>query len=142
MKHYVMGLIFNASRDKVLLVEKKRPEWQVGLWNGMGGKIEPDDKSPLAAMHREASEELGRPYDWEHCITFVCPGGTVFVYRIILDRVQQEMTFEQKEDEPLKVWSLNELPENIATDLKWIIPVCLSTLQFPVIAHQTTLGDA
>lgn len=81
MKHYVMGFVFNKTRNRVLLVKKKRPEWQAGKWNGIGGKIDDTDISPLAAMQREGYEEIANHYNWEHCVTFVCPGGTVFVYR-------------------------------------------------------------
>jgi len=140
MKHYVLGFVFNKAKDRVLLVEKREPKWQAGHWNGIGGKIEQDDKNPLSAMHRETSEELGRPYDWEHCIIFVCPSGTVFVYKVILDRVQQEISFEQKEDEQLKVWPLDNLPENMMVNLKWMIPICLSTIQFPLLIQDRTLG--
>lgn len=136
MKHYVMGFIFNKAKDKVLLIEKKRPKWQAGHWNGMGGKIEQDDENPLAAMQREIFEETGFNYqNWEHCITFVCPGGTVFVYRIF-DILQ----FTQIENECLKIWPLDSLPKNMMNNLKWIIPVCLSTIQFPLIIQQKTLG--
>lgn len=138
MKHYVLGFIFNKAKDRVLLVEKKRPRWQAGHWNGMGGKIEQDDKNPMSAMHRETSEELSCPYDWEHCLTFVCPGGTVFVFRAF--SISETIEFIQKEDEKLEVWPLNDLPENMMNNLKWIIPVCLSTIQFPLMVQQNTLG--
>jgi len=110
-----------------------------GHWNGIGGKIEQDDKNSLDAMEREALEETGVPYDFEHCITFVCPGGTVFVFTN-LDFLGDDISFSQKEDEQLKVWPLNKLPENMMANLRWIIPVCLSTIQFPLIVQQNTLG--
>jgi len=89
MKFYVMGFIFNKAKDKVLLVEKNKPDWMAGRWNGMGGKIGDNnkDETPLEAMRRECEEETGSTrgygYDWIHCLTFVCPGGTVFVYKAI-----------------------------------------------------------
>lgn len=136
MKHYVMGFVFNKARDKVLLIKKKRPEWQAGHWNGVGGKVEQDDRNFSIAMYRETYEEIGYVYKWEHCVTFVCPGGTVFVFKAFSETI----CFVQKEDEQLKVWSLNELPENMMANLKWIIPVCLSTIQFPLLVFDTTLG--
>lgn len=131
-----MGFVFNKAKDEVLLIKKKRPEWQAGHWNGVGGKIEQDDDNPQIAMGRESVEELSYPYDWEHCSTFVCPGGTVFVFRAFSETI----CFIQKEDEQLKIWPLRDLPENMMSNLKWIIPVCLSTIQFPLIVQQNTLG--
>lgn len=140
MKHYVMGFVFNKAKDKVLLIKKKRPEWQAGHWNGMRGKIEPVDKNPISAMHRESSEELSCPYDWEHCLTFVCPGGTVFVFRAF--SVSETIEFTQKEDEKLEVWYVDTLSQlhNMMNNLKWIIPICLSTIEFPLLIQDNTLG--
>lgn len=137
MKHYVLGLVFNKLKNKILLVEKNRPKWQAGRCNGIGGKIKDSDDSPLKAMERESIEETDVCFKFEHCTTFICPGGTVFVFRAF--STCEMIQFIQKEDEQLKIWSLNELPPNIDPDLKWIIPVCLSTIQFPLLIQQNTL---
>jgi len=147
MKHYVMGFIFNRTKNRVLLVKKKRPEWQAGKWNGIGGKIKEIDKSPLEAMQRESLEETGNAYNWLHCVTFVCPGGTVFVYRAFdfmnchCEVQCSAIHYKQMEDELLQVWDLDTLPANIDADLKWLIAVCLSTIKFPLCVHQNTLGE-
>lgn len=138
MKHYVLGFIFNKAKDKVLLVEKRKPEWQAGYWNGIGGKVEKTDKTPLNTMHRECHEEIGRYYKWEHCITFVCPGGTVYVFRAICST--EEIMYEQLEEEQLGDFWLNGLPDKMMANLKWLIPVCLSNIQFPLLVQQNTLG--
>jgi 8-oxo-dGTP diphosphatase len=142
-----MGFIFNRTRKRVLLVKKKRPEWQAGKWNAIGGKIDDTDANPLAAMQRESSEETGNAYDWQHCVTFVCPGGTVFVYRAFdfmhchCEVQCNAIHFEQMEDELLQVWDLDSLPANIDADLNWLLAVCLSTIKFPLCVHQNTLGE-
>ena len=145
MKFYVMGFVFNKAKDRVLLIRKNKPEWQAGHWNGVGGKINvigiaPDfDKSPLVAIRREVKEETGVVgYDWKHCITFTCPGGTVFVFSAISD--YEEIMYEQLETEQLDVSPVDALPNLIMPELKWIIPVCLSSIQFPLIVQQNTLG--
>lgn len=142
MKHYVLGFVFNRKQDKVLLIRKEKPEWQAGFWNGIGGKIEPIDKSPLEAMQRESDEETGMRLNWKHCITFVCSGGTVFVYKAIdnlncgHENYCNEIHFKQIENEKLETWRLDSLPEKRMENLKWIIPMLLSTCQFPVILHE------
>src|ERR1700732_2872515 len=65
MRTMVCGFLFNGS--SVLLVEKQKPDWQRGLLNGVGGKVE-DGELPDAAMRRELFEaaELRAP-DWQRC---------------------------------------------------------------------------
>jgi len=145
MKFYVMGFVFNKAKDRVLLIRKNKPEWQAGHWNGVGGKINvigmenEVDASPLAAIRREVEEETGMVgLNWEHCITFTCPGGTVFVFKAVSST--EEIMYEQLETEQLEVWRLDSLPKKLMNNLKWIIPVCLSTIQFPLVVQQNTLG--
>lgn len=56
VKRYVVGFAFSETFNYVALVNKKRPAWQVGKWNGVGGKVEPGEW-PLDAMVREFDEE-------------------------------------------------------------------------------------
>ncbi len=53
---YVLGFAFD-KHDNVLLVQKTKPKWQMGLYNGIGGRIETWDKSDADAMRREFKEE-------------------------------------------------------------------------------------
>lgn len=138
MKHYVLGFVFNKSKNQVLLVEKKKPKWQAGHWNGIGGKIEQNDNSPLAAIVRESVEEADVHFMFDHCITFICPGGTVFVFRAFSK--YEKIQFTQKKDEQLEIWPLNRLPINIMANLKWLISICLSTIRFPLLIQDRTLG--
>jgi 8-oxo-dGTP diphosphatase len=57
-KQYVLGFLFDPEKSTVLLIEKKRPAWQSGRLNGIGGKVEPGEL-PLTAMVREFEEETG-----------------------------------------------------------------------------------
>jgi 8-oxo-dGTP diphosphatase len=54
IKRMVVGFLF-ADSD-VLLVQKMKPDWQKGFWNGVGGKDE-DGEEPIDAMVREFREE-------------------------------------------------------------------------------------
>lgn len=66
MKQYVLGFAFNDYH--VLLIEKERPAWQKGLYNGLGGHIE-EGEQPIVAMVREFEEECGivtEQSHWEH----------------------------------------------------------------------------
>lgn len=50
-------LCFLTRADRVLLLHRRRPPNQ-GLWNGVGGRLEPGE-TPLAACLREVQEETG-----------------------------------------------------------------------------------
>ncbi len=138
MKQYVLGLVVNKLKDRILLIEKKRPDWMAGRWNGVGGKIE-DDETPIKAMHRESFEETDRDYDYRHVITFVCPGGTVYVFLAITEA--EKIHFHQKEDEALAIWYITSLPVKLMANLKWIIPLALSSVQKPTMINQIELGS-
>ncbi len=55
----VVGFYFDNAVTKVALIKKDHPEWQAGKYNGIGGKLEPEDKGSFNAMMREAFEEAG-----------------------------------------------------------------------------------
>lgn len=55
MKEWCLGFVFLEGYEKVLLLKKART-MHVGLWNGVGGKVEPGETIE-AAMIRECDEE-------------------------------------------------------------------------------------
>lgn len=61
MKRYVLGFAFDEN--KVLLIQKVRPSWQAGCYNGLGGSIE-ENETPVDAMVREFKEECGIETEW------------------------------------------------------------------------------
>lgn len=138
MDHFVLGLVFNQAKDRVLLIEKKRPAWMAGKWNGIGGHIE-ENETPIQAMERECKEETGYARcDFDLKVIFTCPGGTVYVFAAI--STGDKIPFKQIEDEQLRIWELSNLDDTLMRNLKGIIPLCLSSVQFPVLFHQNELG--
>lgn len=70
---YVIGFAFVG--DDVLLIQKTKPDWQAGRFNGVGGKIEAHEH-PHVAMHREFMEETGIVTvldDWQRYATIQIP---------------------------------------------------------------------
>ncbi|MDR0898040.1 MAG: NUDIX hydrolase [Oscillospiraceae bacterium] len=61
MKTYNVILLYNASGDKILMCERRKPPYQ-GLRNLVGGKVEPGEDSKGAA-YRELCEETSVPRD-------------------------------------------------------------------------------
>lgn len=53
-----LGFAFD-DLGRVALIQKNRPAWQAGHWNGIGGKEEPRDGTVYGCMEREFFEETG-----------------------------------------------------------------------------------
>lgn len=66
MRKFVLGFLFDYNARHVVLLEKKRPDWQAEHLNGVGGKVELTDPSILATMIREGFEETGVTPTWHH----------------------------------------------------------------------------
>lgn len=132
--NYVLGFLFDTSRKRCVLLEKAKPEWQAGRYNGVGGKIEPGE-GPSKAMSREFHEETGLlipESEWEiYCLLNGCTeeGETrkIYVYRAFW---QQDMDLKD-----LLNWTMTEcpelidytdLPEKCLPNLRWLIPMALS----------------
>lgn len=58
MKKYCLGFVCDPFTQKVVLIEKARPAWQAGQFNGIGGKLE-SGETALESMIRECQEETG-----------------------------------------------------------------------------------
>ena len=127
--NYVCGLAFNLNRSYVLLVEKKRPIWHAGLLNGIGGKINRDEK-PVKAMQRTFAAQTGVSDDmrWEEFAVVSgidAPGGvyTVHFFSAFSDRVLKAHTVK---DETIVYRSAHELyRQPVVPDLRFLIPLAL-----------------
>jgi 8-oxo-dGTP diphosphatase len=116
MTRYVCGFYF-AHNGLVLLIEKKRPEWQRGKYNGIGGHIEPGEY-PHDAMAREFREETGLEdvVSWHYMLTL---GGE---YRSVDFFYAKGRVFIPTSTDEEFVW-FEELPRNIISNLAWLVPL-------------------
>lgn len=77
---YVLGFLFDSLCENVVLIRKRKPQWQAGRLNGAGGKVHLHEK-PLSAMRREFKEETGLSLrDWHPFAVLRCDGSTVHCY--------------------------------------------------------------
>jgi 8-oxo-dGTP diphosphatase len=84
---YCLGFAFSLDRSKVLVIRKKRPAWQAGRLNGIGGKLEAGETA-LLAMQRECQEETGLNIpDWEYFATIESPHFEVTCFRAFTDDI-------------------------------------------------------
>lgn len=84
---YCLGLIWSPEGEQVLLIQKRRPEAQAGLWNGIGGRVETLE-TPIQAMVRECREETGLSLpeaQWEKIGSFGDPTFKVHCFTAIAD---------------------------------------------------------
>jgi 8-oxo-dGTP pyrophosphatase MutT (NUDIX family) len=144
MDHYVLGFIFSYDLKQVLLVNKRRPGWQEGKWNGIGGHIEKEEQYPYPAMKREIREEvdglLFDPTAMEHRVTFTCPGGTVWVYKAMALRSCLLSKVKSKTDEPVewfRVERIGERPDDALDSIRWLVPLMLSDVRGPILIDRT-----
>lgn len=125
---YVAGFLFDSALHNVLLIEKQKPEWQVGMLNAIGGKIE-GDELPMDAMDREFQEEttcdepLGwvqfcalNGLDWE-CFFFAASTGSP------LDEIKS------RESEQVAVCDSTERADDMIPNLHWLLPMAVGFLK-------------
>lgn len=132
MVNYVAGFLFNKEKDKVILVRKKKPDWQKGRLNGVGGKIEPIDLNSKTAMQREFYEETGvatLPNQWTLFCQYFFENQYVDFYRLFdtkyTNYFDQAHTKETEEILKLPVQFVLNQHNSIIYNLKWLIPLAL-----------------
>lgn len=126
MKQYILGIIFDETKENVLLIRKNKPSWQNGYLNGIGGKLEDFDKTPIDGIKRETLEETGLEIDdwyWLDTILFN-DDVTLYIYFAVTDiSLAQSLT-----DEPVEIHSLNEPIKDIIDDVNIYIDNSLKIL--------------
>ncbi len=126
---FVAGFMFNLNLDKVALIKKTRPEWQKGLLNGIGGRIE-DGESSIQAMVREFKEETGMTTldeDWTCFSTAVNEDKTWFVdfYQMVTCDEDLEDLASITDENIVIIDVANLDNEPVVQSLKWLIKMCL-----------------
>lgn len=129
-EQYVCGFRFNEKFDKVLLIRKSKPEWQRGLLNGIGGKLEDIDNSFIDAIEREYDEEtgLGTFDEWRE---FNVIHNEIFEVHFFVSFGNDIMGFQdRKTDIGEGIIGLYDHPEVLADptlipNLTWLIPMSL-----------------
>ena len=127
---YVVGFVFDPRGRRVVLIIKKKPKWQEGLFNGVGGKIE-SGEDPYEAMQREFREETGldiyasnwRRYGKMHGNGWECDLFSCFTdaYRFV----------ETKEEEEIRIVDTDEVINSTIptiSNLPWLISLALDDM--------------
>ncbi|MBA3423958.1 MAG: NUDIX domain-containing protein [Rubrobacter sp.] len=122
---YVAGFLFSADRKQVVLVEKIKPDWQRGRLNGVGGKIERSDASPVAAMVREFGEEAGLLiHEWELFCQIENRGNLTYFFRSFAESPVDDISGQ--EVEKITAYPVSDVAGlNTMPNLGWLIPMAL-----------------
>lgn len=129
MRHYTVGFVFNATLDRVLLMHKLKPEWQMGKLNGLGGKIE-DGEDPLSCVVREIKEESGLVTQkdvWKEIGLLRARDGEVRFFGLAYSGSESDA--KSTEAEPIAWYDVRTLPSHIVPNLAWLIPITLNKLR-------------
>jgi 8-oxo-dGTP diphosphatase len=125
---YVVGFLFNQDRNKVALIKKLKPQWQRGLLNGVGGKIEAGETSK-EAMIREFREETGVDTSdldiWDKYAVIEFPKATLNVFRAFSDRVYDVKTVEKEEVSILYVADLPMVHDQLIYNIVQLVTKAL-----------------
>jgi 8-oxo-dGTP diphosphatase len=127
-QHYVCGFLFSPDRARVLLIRKRRPAWQAGKLNGVGGKIETGE-TPQEAMRREFREEAGVDVpEWQHVLTLsgADDAGSGRSWAGHFFRAFGDLSrASAMTDEALEIYETAALPRDTIPNLRWMIPLTL-----------------
>ena len=134
---YVVGFLFRADLEEVVLIRKNRPAWQAGKINGIGGRVELEE-TPPAAMTREFHEEAGvLIQSWFHFRTEYFIHGTQAQvhYFAALASEKEWAALSTQTDEVLYILQLKNLPlitESLIYTLSYLIPMATVLLRQPI----------
>ncbi|HYC34367.1 MAG TPA: NUDIX domain-containing protein [Candidatus Paceibacterota bacterium] len=131
MQKYTLAFIFNSILDKVLLMHKSRPASLAGKVNGLGGKLEGDEDLYECIM-REVKEEsdLDTKKDkWIYVGEKYAPNWHVATFCYVYEGDMSDA--KSMEDQPVEWFDVRNLPENVMSNLTWIIPLCLDKIRNP-----------
>lgn len=126
---YVAGFLFDETCEGVALILKQKPEWQKGLFNGIGGKVE-EGETFEQAMEREFEEETGVIIfhdEWKPLCEIAGQDYVVKFYYGITDKLANCQTMEGEKvviiaPEDLHNWKVIE-------NLRWLIPLAIDKIR-------------
>lgn len=137
---YVLGFAFYRNPEcdaRVVLVRKKRPDWQMNCLNGVGGKVETKE-STIEAMVREFQQETGVRVDanrWVHFATLAWAKAQVYCYTVDLKHEEKVATTTDEEVVVDAVGDVLIARTGLVMGCRWLIPLALDKTVQPLTAQ-------
>ena len=108
----------DVDKRAIELLKKNNPDWQKGLYNGIGGKVELNT-TPLETIIKKCQEELGvNISNWIELDSEISSSGIEIVYFLTTLNEGEIKKLQSQTDERAELFSINNLPTNILQDLK------------------------
>ena len=126
---YVAGFMFDRVTKEVALIRKKKPEWQAGKLNAIGGKFEPGE-SLIAAMVREFKEETGcitTEHQWRHFSALISPTWCVHFFATFGDLY----SLTSPEEEKIEIHEIATITmrSDLIGNVPWLIALALDAME-------------
>lgn len=143
MKQYVVGLPFNRSFSNIILIRKNRPDWQAGMLNGIGGKIEAGEM-PLDAMVRECQEEAGIviPAAWWRCACVLTDTALAWRVNFYYCGADAIYSYKTMTDEAVRLYAVDRVlrDPSLMPNLRVFIPLArdISGIVKPLLLEDNT----
>ena len=138
---YVAGFMYSEDEQQVALIKKIKPDWQKGLLNGIGGKIEKGE-NPMDAMIREFKEETGYDslyidFTWRCFCILEARWGTVHFFRVNGDLSR----LKTMEEEEVGIYNVRDI-YNLKTipNLNWLVPLGIDERQSGGVVKELQSG--
>jgi len=129
---YTLGFVVFRGVNKILLMEKRKPEFQKGFLNGLGGKPE-DDEGFTDCIIREIEEESGlktNTKDWNYFCKMVGADWEVYCFISMLDHKRME-GISTKEEEKIVILDLNKINTcypNLLGNIPWLVGMGIDSI--------------
>jgi hypothetical protein len=129
---YSLGFIFSLDHKNVLLIKKKSPEEQKGLYNGIGGAVKLlEQESPITCMYRTCEKETGlKDLNWIYNGFFesktLAHPSIVYLFSTRVDSFT--ITLPKKE-EKLYWYTVEDIITDssyLVNHVSWLVPLILN----------------
>ena len=128
MKKYTIGALFTPDFEKVLLIEKQRPDWQKGRLNFPGGHIE-EGETGSECISREFNEEanvLIKPLDWYYIGMIENEGEYLVEFFTAIYKEEEHGKVQSLTNEELHWVYCADLPDKVISNLRWLVPFAMN----------------
>lgn len=139
--NYVVGFLFSEDQKQVVLVKKKRPQWQAGFYNGVGGKVEYAETFSNA-MLREFQEETGvqtLEEDWDLYAEMEGEKFKIKIFCCFNDLYLSQVTTKTDEQIEIVPVELDKLRTTAISNCSWLIGAALDPDRFRFLLRTTYL---
>ena len=128
MNRVVIAYLFDPTLTKVVMIQKRRPDWMEGLFNAPGGHVEEGETFEDANV-REFYEETGVQISstfWNKFLELNRSDRVIIGYWWISYSINKVKTVTDEQVAVCDVESLLSRPDELVRDVSWILPMAQS----------------